>query len=321
MNVLVIGTGSIARRHIKNLQEFDEIKRINIYSSRGLPLDIGISGEKVFTQKSLKNLQDVDFAIIANETHKHISVATELAQQRVHLFLEKPVSHKFLEAQEFKNLISEKNILVFVGYNLRFLGVLQLLKKKIEKGHFGKILYVQIEAGQFLPDWRPERDYRTVYSAFKNQGGGIALELSHELDYMMYLFGFPSQWNFFSKKVSNLEIETDDIFEGIFYFKEDFLCNVHLDYLQPSKKRTLKIVGSECTAECDLLRKQLTLIDSNSKSEKPKTTMGDKSLFDLDTTYIDELKSFIETIQLGSKPEIDFQDGLQVLEILKGQNV
>jgi predicted dehydrogenase len=321
MNVLVVGTGSIARRHIKNLQELDEIKRIYIYSSRGIPPS-GISDNKVFTQESLQNLQDVDFAIIANETHKHISVATKLAEQGIHLFLEKPVSHKLQEAQELKELTSEKSILVFVGYNLRFLGIIQFLKKEIEKGRFGKIFFAQIEAGQFLPDWRPGRDYRKVYSAFKNQGGGVALELSHELDYMMYLFGFPSQWNFFSKKVSNLEIETDDIFEGIFCFQKDFVCNVHLDYLQQTKKRSLKIVGSEGTADCNLLNKNLTLSRTDPDSGKLLiSTIDDESLFDLDATYKDELKSFINTINRGSKPEISLHDGLQVLDLLKGQNV
>ena len=139
MNVLVVGSGSIARRHIKNLQELDEIKRINIYSSRGL-LPGDISGDKVFTQESLLNLQEVDFAIIANETHKHISVAIELAKQGIHLFLEKPVSHKLQDAQELKKLTTEKSILVFVGYNLRFLGIIQFLKKEIEKGQAHRIL-------------------------------------------------------------------------------------------------------------------------------------------------------------------------------------
>ena len=321
MNVLVVGTGSIARRHIKNLQELDEIKRINIYSSRGLPLG-DIYGNKVFIQESLLNLQNVDFAIIANETHKHIPVATELAKQGIHLFLEKPVSHKLQEAQELKKLICEKNILVFVGYNLRFLGIIQFLKKEIEKGRFGEIFFAQIEAGQFLPDWRPGRDYKKVYSAFKNQGGGVALELSHELDYMMYLFGFPSQWIFFSKKVSDLEIETDDIFEGIFHFKEGFLCNVHLDYLQKTKKRKLKIAGSQGVADCDLLEKRLTLSETDPQSGKfIKSIIDDESLFDMDATYNDELKSFINTIKKGSKPEINLQDGLKVLDLLQGQNV
>jgi predicted dehydrogenase len=321
MNVLVVGTGSIAKRHIKNLQELDEVKRINIYSSRGLPSGV-ISGNKVFTQESLLNLEDVDFAIIANETHKHVPTALKLAEQGIHLFLEKPVSHKLQEAQELKKLTSEKSILVFVGYNLRFLGIIQFLKREIEKGRFGEIFFAQIEAGQFLPDWRPERDYRKVYSAFKNQGGGVALELSHELDYMMYLFGFPSQSNFFSKKVSDFEIETDDIFEGIFCFQEGFVCNVHLDYLQQAKKRTLKIVGSEGTADCDLLDKKLTLSETNPMSGKfTISVIDDESLFDMDTTYKDELKSFMDNIKKGSKPEINLQDGLKVLDLLQGQNV
>jgi predicted dehydrogenase len=321
MNVLVVGTGSIARRHIKNLEELDEITQIHVYSSRGLPLK-DLSNNKILEQKSLLNLKDMDFAIIANETHKHIPTSIILAQQGVHLFLEKPVSHKLQEARDLEKLTVAKNILVFVGYNLRFLGIIRFLKKEIEKGRFGKIFFAQIEAGQFLPDWRPGRDYKDVYSSHKNQGGGVALELSHELDYMMYLFGFPTQWNFLSKKVSDLEIDTDDIFEGNFIFKEGFLCNVHLDYLQRSKKRTLKIVGSDGAVDCDIIDKQLVLSETDPKSgELLKSTINEESLFEMDTTYKDELKSFIKTIKQGSKPATNLHDGLQVLELLQGKNV
>jgi predicted dehydrogenase len=321
MNVLVVGTGSIARRHIKNLEELDEITKIQVYSSRGSSLK-DIPGNKTSEQKSLGNLEDVDFAIIANETHKHVPTALKLAEQGIHLFLEKPVSHKLQEAQELEKLTAEKGIMVFVGYNLRFLGVIQFLKKEIKKGRFGEIYFAQIEVGQFLPDWRPERDFKDVFSAHKNQGGGVALELSHELDYMMYLFGFPSQWNFVSKKVSQMEIDTDDIFEGTFIFKEGFLCNVHLDYLQRSKKRTLKIVGSNGEVDCNIIEKRLTLSEIAPKTGQLfQSSINEKSLFDINSTYQDELKSFIDTIKQGSKPETNLHDGLQVLELLQGQNV
>jgi predicted dehydrogenase len=321
MNVLVVGTGSIAKRHIKNLQELDEIARIHVYSSRGLPLQ-DVSDKKISTQKSLQDLRDVDFAIIANETQKHLPAATILSKQGIHLFIEKPVSHKLQEAKDFEKLIAANNIKVFVGYNLRFLGVIQFLKKEITRGYFGKILFAQIEVGQYLPDWRPKRNYKEVYSAKKDQGGGVALELSHELDYMMYLFGFPSQWNFFSKKVSDLEIETDDIFEGLFSFKEGFLCNVHLDYLQRTKKRTLRIVGSDSMAVCNLFEKHLTLSKADSKSGKvSENVIDDKSLFEIDKTYQYELKSFINSIKNDSSPESSLHDGLRVLELLQGKNV
>ena len=126
MNVLVVGTGSIARRHIKNLQEIDEITRIHVYSSRKRPLK-DLSYNKILIHESLENLKDVDFAVIANETQKHVPIAALLANQGIHLFLEKPVSHKLQEALDLEKLTASKNILVFVGYNMRFLGVIKLL--------------------------------------------------------------------------------------------------------------------------------------------------------------------------------------------------
>ena len=321
MNVLVVGTGSIAKRHIKNLQELTEIEQIFIYSSRGLPLK-NISGIKIIPQESLLNLKDVSFAIIANETNKHVSTAIILAEQGIHLFIEKPLSHKLKEGRNLSQLADEKKIKVFLGYNLRFLGAIQFLKKQIDKQRFGKIFFSKIEVGQALPDWRPDRDYKNVYSAHKNQGGGVALDLSHELDYMMYFFGFPSKWNFFSEKVSDLKIEADDFFEGIFLFKKDFFCNVHMDYLQRPKTRTIKIIGSEGTANCNLIEKTLVLHQTDPISgEVSKKEINDKALFDLDLTYKNELRSFIENLKQGTSPEISLNDGLRVLELLQSRNV
>jgi predicted dehydrogenase len=321
MNVLVVGTGSIAKRHIKNLQELDEITEIKVYSSRGVLLN-DLSCSKVSAQRSLADLNNVDFAIIANETDKHVPTAIKLVEQGIHLFLEKPVSHNLQEARDLAKLADARNTLIFVGYNMRFLGAIKFLKSEIVKGRFGKILFSQIEAGQYLPDWRLGRDYKNVYSAHKKQGGGVALDLSHELDYMMYLFGFPSRWNLFSEKVSHLEIDVDDIFEGTFFFEEGMLCNVHLDYLQRSKKRNIKIVGSDGAVDCDIFGGKLTISKLDPESSQILIEeINDNSFFKMDATYKEELLSFIDTVKRGSKPEINLQDGLRVLELLEDKNV
>ena len=84
---------------------------------------------------------------------------------------------------------------------MRFLGAVRHIKEQLAKNLLGDIYFAQIEAGQYLPLWR-ERDYTESYSAHKSKGGGVALDLSHEIDYMRYLFGNPCSWKVFKTKVS-----------------------------------------------------------------------------------------------------------------------
>ena len=114
--------------------------------------------------------------------------------------------------------------------------------------------------------------------------GGAALDLSHEIDYMRYLFGDPSNWKVIKAKVSDLEIDSDDIFEGIYLYDNNFICSIHMDYLQIEKKRQIRIVGSAGTIICDFVKNEIT-VNGNNKS----SVINDKNMFDINKTYTDEI--------------------------------
>ena len=213
-------------------------------------------------------------------------------------------------------MIKRKRIKVFVGYNLRFLGAVEFIKEQLSKGTVGDLYFAKVEVGQFLPSWRPGRNYKDSYSASRTKGGGVDLDLSHEIDYMRYFFGDPSSWKVLKSKVSNLEIDSDDLFEGIYRFADNFICNVHMDYLQVKKKREIRIVGSNGTLICDFVGKFIKLIDNNSE-----TIFNDENMFDVGNTYFDELKHFIESIERDIKPRITLEDGIGALRLLECGNV
>lgn len=315
MKVLVVGCGSIGKRHINNLIKLNNIESVFVYTKNKNCLKELDNDSKI---RTINNLSDIkpDFAIIANETHKHIDTAISFAERGINLFIEKPLSHSLKKTDTLSKIVKEKGLKVFVAYNLRFLKAMGYIKEQILKKAVGDLYFARIEVGQYLPQWRPDKDYRDSYSASREKGGGAALDLSHEIDYMMYLFGDPSNWKVIKAKVSDLEIDSDDIFEGIYLYDNNFICNVHMDYLQIEKKRQIRIVGSAGTIDCDLVRNEVTVNVNNKNS-----AINDKSMFDIDKTYTDELTHFIESIKSDVEPAITLEDGVKVLRLLEDKNV
>jgi predicted dehydrogenase len=320
MQVLVVGYGSIGKRHVGNLLKLNDIAKISIFT--GTKEDIPLDGKIRVIDSSLRSLDDIlgdekfDFAIIANETHKHIDAAISLAKKGINLFIEKPLSHNLDRVDTLRDIAEAKKLKIFIAYNLRFLGAIRKIKQELEKGTVGRLYFAKIEAGQYLPDWRPDTDYRKSYSSDSIRGGGVSLDLSHEVDYMYYLFGMPISWKALKTKVSDLEINSDDLFEGIYQFANGFTCNVHMDYLQKMKKRKLRVVGSEGMITLDIVRKHIEISDGN-KSQ----CLNDESLFETERTYIDELCHFIDVIKNDTLPLIPLRDGITTLRLLEDRYV
>lgn len=311
MNVLVLGCGSIARRHIHNLVKFNDIRRVFVYTkSKDCFNALDNSSNKIKGVKSIPAV-NADLALICNQTNRHLASAIMLAESGVNIFVEKPLSMDLGNVFKLKMIVARKKIKFAVGYNLRFLKAIEYVKSRLSAGDIGDLYFARIEVGQYLPDWRKTVDYRNSYSAKRSQGGGVALDLSHEIDYMRYLFGDPRSWELAKTKVSNLKIDSEDIFEGVYKY-DKFICQVHLDYLQKEKKRIIKIEGSRGMLMCDLINKEI-IIEANGRKE----VISDKRLFDLDRTYIDEISGFIKSIKKGRNFIATFDDGLKVLKLIK----
>ena len=324
MNVLVVGYGSIGRRHVDNLLKLRQIDQIIVCSNHHDSFQNHPEKEKLKLVRSLEELSSMTshgrqfrFAIVANETYKHTETANVLANSGVHLFIEKPLSHSLKDAISLRKILANKEIKIFIAYNLRFLGAIQYINNQLRAGVIGSLYFAEIEVGQYLPLWRPLSDYRDSYSARKEQGGGAASDLSHEIDYMRYLFGDPVSWKFMKSKVSDLDINSEDLFKGIYRFPSGFLCSVHADYLRHNKKRGINIAGSEGTIECDFLKKHIKV----QKNSGEISVIEDAHLFDVDESYRSELKHLIECIENDKTPQITLDDGIEVMKLIESDHV
>jgi len=310
MHALVVGCGSIGLRHVANLLELDDIGRVSAATSR--PECLATFGDDPRVVAVPKEDVVCDFAIVANDTSSHAQTTQRLVGLGIPVLVEKPLaaSDEGLEALA----ASAADTLVGVAYNMRFLGIMPLLKEWLGSGVLGTPYFARIEVGQHLAGWRRDRDYRDTYSASRAAGGGVALDLSHEVDYMRYLFGDPSGWDVRVARTGALEADVEDVFEGLYAFGEQFVCSVHMDYLEQSARRSLALVTSRGRLECDFVARTLAAtFDLPSHPDAP-------SLFDMDDSYRREIAAFAGAVAGGqSWPGASLADGRRVLQLLEAQ--
>ncbi len=132
------------------------------------------------------------------------------------------------------------------------------------------ILYAGIMAGQYLPTWRPGRDYREAYSASVDQGGGVLRDLSHELDYTLMLFGEIITITAFDEKVSSLAIDADDLFTAIGRTSKGTVINLTLDYISKHPLRRMIVHSDRLTVEADLVDSTMRFWDETGNGRTVK---------------------------------------------------
>lgn len=295
MNILIIGYGSIGKRHYSILSSFKNIDKLAIVTKQKLDI-------KTFsTLYEIENLDYFDYFIICNETFLHYEtlwfILKKVKNKRI--LVEKPLFEKVYTLDNLNNNI-------YVAYNMRFHPIIKELKKIILKQD---VIYANIQVGQYLPDWRKNIDYRDNYSAFKEKGGGVLLDLSHELDYIAWLFGQLSFKSAISSKISNLEISSDDIFTSLAY-ANNTIVNLTMDYLNKNFIRNILFYTNEMTVTSDLVKNFISINYNNGQVKK--IDFGD---IERNLSFIEMHKNILE---YNGKDVCSFEEGIEILKIIDG---
>jgi len=302
MNILIVGLGSIARKHLKALK-FLKIKA-NIFAFR--------SSEDATNELGVQNIYSLEklnikfyFAIISNPTHLHFNFIKKLAPLGIPLFIEKPLVNKFDSIESLRKLVKKNNLITYVACNLRFHPCIGFLKKSLCQER-SKINEVNVYCGSYLPDWRPGKDYRKTYSANSNMGGGVHLDLFHELDYVSWLFGLPKRSQSFLRNVSSLDINSIDYANYILEYN-NFTVSVILNYYRKTSKRKIEIIFEEKIWIVDLL-------NNNIKDDKG-VIIFDKKNFNILNTYNLQLDYFINSLLKKTPIMNSIEESLGIHEI------
>ena len=310
--ILIIGLGSIGKRHVNNLLSHFNVKII-IFSKRKDLKSLNKKGVIIHNtlSKCLKHKPEIGF--ITNETSFHVETATQLAKNGLDLFIEKPLSDSNRGISLLNKIIKKKKLVVQIGCNLRFHPCIKKIKKIIEKGTLGRIISVQVENGSYLPDWHPYEDYRYGYAARRDLGGGVILTMIHELDYLHWFFGKVDNVFSITGKFSDLEVSADDLSTIILQFKNKVIGEIHLDYFQRPEYRSCKIKGTKGIVYWDSDSNEVKIYYRNKKKWK---TVLNLQKYDKNKMYVDELKHFMTCLKNRKKAINDIKDGIETLGIV-----
>ena len=301
MKVLIIGLGSIAHKHIAALKTL--VPDCKIYALRSNQLGSEVEG--VSNCYSLAEVpSDISFIIISNPTSLHLQTIKEVSHFGAPLFVEKPPIDSLSHVDDLTRLVRSLEIPTYTAFNLRFHPVIQWLKDNIE---FFRVIEVNAYCGSYLPDWRPDKDYRKVYSARKELGGGVHLDLTHEIDYLVWIFGNPVASNSTKRKISNLEVDSVDSAKYWLEY-ETFTVNLTLNYFRKDSKRLVEIVTDLTTLECDLLSNKVTdLVKDEVLFETSNFTSSD--------TYKIQMKYFIDCLETKTQPMNSLLQSMRTIKI------
>lgn len=311
MNIIFFGLGSIGQRHLRLLRGLFPDYCYYAFK-RGIEPCAKEGVQYVYSWDEIEQV-GADLAIISNPTCKHIETALACASKKINLFIEKPISGGMQGIKELIATVAKNDLKVMVGYNLRFHPVIAKARAFVENRNH-RIISFSAYCGSFLPDWR-DSDYKITYSGKKDLGGGVLLDLSHEIDYCKWIFGKPKKVLGIYGKYSSLEIDVEDNAEIILQY-EDKVGTIHLDFNRIVPRRDIEIQADSSVYQGDLITGRWKIFSKDNLVE------GQFNLAP-DLTYTKQLHNINAVLKNNKLPLCDLNDAVETLQLvlaIKGEH-
>ena len=308
--IVITGYGSIGRRHarlIKAEQPETELVVVRRHCDEPLEIDGAECLERLDDALALKP----DAAIVAGPASFHLEQALTCLEAGVPVLIEKPLS---VDAQNLESLLQARDragVPVMVGYNLRHLPVITALRQAVLEGSVGRVCHVHAEVGQYLPDWRPQQDYRQTVSAQARLGGGVLLELSHELDYLCWIFGAPLWVQAWLGRRGSLEIDVEDTaIITLGFAGSDIVASVRLDFLRRDTTRRCEVVAEKGSLCMDAITGTLKRRSAGDCVDELHNATAER-----DYTYIRQMQRFFNCVESGYRTS-SLEQGIAVMKLI-----
>jgi predicted dehydrogenase len=327
VHVLIAGLGAIGQRHARNLRSLlgpglrlsaYRVRRLRGVVTPALELDRSQDVEATLGIESYDDLGAAlrakpDVAVIANPSSAHVEIALACANAGCHLLVEKPLSDSLEGIDELAEAVERRGLVAMVAFQLRFHPSFERFKQIVSSGKLGNLLSVRATVGEYLPNWHRYEDYRAMYAARAELGGGVVLTQIHEYDYLYSLFGMPQMLFALGGHWSDLEIDVEDTASVL------MRCTVAgrplpvalaQDYLQRPTSRTCEVVGDRGKATLDFAAGTVS-----SWEDGREPVIDRLETFDRNELYLSEMRHFLGCVGERRRPLVDLREGKKSLEI------
>jgi predicted dehydrogenase len=318
MKFLILGCGSIGRRHAKNLRSLG-VRNLVLCDAdiqKAKTLGAEIKSNLIYSdyQNAIKQNPDIRAAVICTPTSFHIAPSIYFAKHKVDLFIEKPLSNNLIQVGSLSKIALKNKLVVMMGHSYLFELGFKKLKSLLDKKIIGDVYYATYLQGQYLPDWHPWANYRTEYTARKDLGGGALLTLtSHSFYIIEWLFGKISSINgSIIEKIGPLAVQVDDSVFILMKTENGIIVQSQNNFIVRIHNHKLTIEGSKGRLEYDFVNQQIKLLIHNKKLKIIKTKSDNNDRF------LNEMRYFLNALKTRSiDHNLSLESGIRFLTVAK----
>jgi predicted dehydrogenase len=307
-SLAVLGFGSIGRRHASIAREHGyDVRVFDPALTGAAPDGLQLAGS------AEEALDGARVAIVASPTSVHLEQATLAIEHSCHVLVEKPLATHAAGADALLHAARERGQLLAVAMNLRFHPGPRGVHEVVHSGAIGRPLLAHFTFGSYLPHWRPQDDYRTGYSARSELGGGVLLDVIHEIDYAVWILGTVDSVSAHVAHVSDLEVDVEDMATVQLHFTGGAVASMDLDYLDRSYRRGCRIVGSEGSVAWSWHEEHIVVYGRDGAEEVRPTPS------DVAPSYREQFAAFLSAVT-RERPQLDdtgLVTGSEALRVLR----
>ncbi|EGR0627444.1 Gfo/Idh/MocA family oxidoreductase [Vibrio cholerae] len=310
--VAVVGLGNIATRHRRNIKQLFPHAQLYAMSASGrMPHETVSHADHLVESIDVLITQQVQLVIVASPAPFHAAHAIPLIEAGIAVLIEKPVTATLDELKALQEVAAQYSTPVAVGYCIRYLSSAIEMKKRLASGMLGNMYHAHVEVGQYLPDWRPSKDYRESVSARAVLGGGALLELSHEFDYTQWLLGELTLEHAILSQSEELGLEVEDSADMLLSTKQKAVVHLHLDFLQRKAYRQCRFVGSQGALEWDLIGNEIRFV-----SAQGTQVLYSEPTWDKNQMYTAMVLDFVAYIHRQPSQCVSLDEAAKSLELI-----
>ena len=313
LRAVVVGTGSIGGRHARNLRQVGvrHVALCDLDGARAAKLAREIDADEISVDlgELLARFRP-QAVLVCTPPASHLAIAEQALAAGAHVFCEKPLAPSLDGVDRLLAQVDRSGRVLMMGMCYRFHPGLRRLQQRLARGTVGRLLGAQLWSGQYLPDWHPWADYRTEYSARRALGGGVLLDSIHSFDTLRWVLGEPVEVIGMRARVSDLEIDTEDLAAAVLRLDGGAVVEVHVDYLQRHAESRFEVIGSEGNLVWDFAARAVRWRCAG-RAEWTAETIA----FEANEMYVAELAEFLDCVARGRRPALDGAEGRATLAL------